>query len=165
MLLGYEPGQLDLGLDPWFLEGVAQVAAHRMRGNVQALGYLAVGEPVGHQPDHRELGLGQRRPAMGRAAFGGRARRLVPRSRSSWRILTMSAGARQAAYPARAGLDPARLGVLGRCHVMRELSHGPSIPAGSRCRYPQHDCTAADGHLQSAVRLLIPGQGASLVQG
>src|SRR5580700_4296162 len=68
-----DSGESDSGIDSKLLEGVAEVSADGVRGDVQALGDLSVGEAVGDQPDDGELGVGHRRPTVEWAALGGQA--------------------------------------------------------------------------------------------
>ena len=63
LALARQAGQLDPGPDAELGEDVAQVRVHRVRGNVQPLGDLTVGRALGDQPDDRQLGGGQLRPA------------------------------------------------------------------------------------------------------
>ena len=72
-MLGGDPGQGDAGVDAELFERVAEVPADGMGGNVEPFGDFAVGEAVGDQPDHGELGLGQGRPAHGGPALSGQA--------------------------------------------------------------------------------------------
>src|SRR5581483_7686159 len=60
-------GHAELGADP------LEVGLHRLGGDVEAAGYLAVAQPVGHQPQDVDLPLGQRLPPQppDAAAFPG----------------------------------------------------------------------------------------------
>jgi len=40
------------------LEDVAEVGAHRVRGDQQPLGHLTVGHALDHEAYHRQLGVG-----------------------------------------------------------------------------------------------------------
>ena len=72
-MLGGDAGQGDAGVDAKFVEGMAEMPADGVGGDVEPFGGFAVGEAVGDQPDHGELRFGQGCPALGGAAFGGQA--------------------------------------------------------------------------------------------
>jgi hypothetical protein len=50
-----DPGERDAGVDSELLEGVAEVSADGVRGDVEPLGDLFIGQAAGDQPDDGEL--------------------------------------------------------------------------------------------------------------
>jgi beta-glucosidase len=73
VVFGGDPGQGDAGADAQLVEGVAEVPVDGVGGNVEPFGDLAVGQALGDQPDHGQLGFGQGRPPQGGPALSGQA--------------------------------------------------------------------------------------------
>ena len=137
---------------------MAQVAADGIGGNVEPFGDFAVGQAVGDQLDHSELGLGQGRPPQGGPAFCGQA--------------ALDAELPQAPPdPGQVPAGPAP-GVDGQGAVeggdgllaaaIPDLGHGQILQGGSQREPPLGCFQETDGARQQAG---VPGEQAAGVGG